>query len=81
MAGFSYYGGFYKSALYPVFRHFDTTLARWALRKYKRLARHHRRAVYWLGGIARAPVCPLASVGHTTDGWMMGPYERRHSYL
>ena len=27
-----YYGRFYKSALYPVFRHFDTTLARWAMR-------------------------------------------------
>lgn len=48
-----YYGRFYKSALYPVFRHFDTTLVRWAMRKYKRLGRHHRRAVYWLGGIAR----------------------------
>ena len=48
-----YYGRFYKSALYPVFRHFDTTLARWAMRKYKRLRRHRRHAVYWLGGTAR----------------------------
>ena len=48
-----YYGRFYKSALYPVFRNFDTTLVRWAMRKYKRLSRHRRRAVYWLGGIAR----------------------------
>ena len=48
-----YYGRFYKSALYPVFRNFDTTLVRWAMRKYKRLSRHRRRTVYWLGGIAR----------------------------
>ena len=48
-----YYGRFYKSALYPVFRNFDTTLVRWAMRKYKRLSRHRRRAVYWLGGVAR----------------------------
>ena len=48
-----YYGRFYKSALHPVFRHFDTTLVRWAMRKYKRLKRHRRRAVYWLGGVAR----------------------------
>jgi RNA-directed DNA polymerase len=47
-----YYGRFYKSALYPVFRHFNGLLVRWAMRKYKRLHRHHRRAEYWLGGIA-----------------------------
>ena len=28
-------------------------LVRWALRKYKRLRRHRRRAEHWLGGIAR----------------------------
>ena len=48
-----YYGRFYKSALSPVFRHFNTTLVRWAMRKYKRLRRHRRRAEYWLGGVAR----------------------------
>ena len=48
-----YYGRFYKSALYSVFRHFNTILVRWAMRKYKRLRRHRRRAEYWLGGIAR----------------------------
>lgn len=47
-----YYGRFYKSALYPVFRHLNTTLVRWAMRKYKKLRRHRRRAEYWLGGIA-----------------------------
>jgi RNA-directed DNA polymerase len=48
-----YYGHFYKSALYPVLRHFNVLLIRWAMRKYKRLRRHRRRAEYWLGGIAR----------------------------
>lgn len=48
-----YFGKFYKSALYPVFRHLNGLLVRWAMRKYKRLRRHHRRAGYWLGGVAR----------------------------
>jgi len=48
-----YYGRFYKSALYPTFRHFSGLLVRWAMRKYKRLRRHRRRAEHWLGGIAR----------------------------
>jgi RNA-directed DNA polymerase len=48
-----YYGHFYPSALYPVFRHLDRTLARWARRKYKRLRGHRRRAEHWLGGVAR----------------------------
>jgi RNA-directed DNA polymerase len=47
-----YYGRFYKSALYAVLRHFNALLVRWAMRKYKRLRRHRRRAEYWLGGIA-----------------------------
>jgi RNA-directed DNA polymerase len=48
-----YFGKFYPSALYPVLRHFNRALARWAMRKYKKLARHLRRAEHWLGGIAR----------------------------
>lgn len=48
-----YFGRFYKSALYPVFRHFNGLLVRWAMRKFKRLRRHRRRAEYWLGGIGR----------------------------
>jgi RNA-directed DNA polymerase len=47
-----YYGRFYKSALYPVFRHCNDLLVRWAMRKYKRLRRHHRRAAHWLVGVA-----------------------------
>lgn len=48
-----YYGRFYKSALIPVFRHLNRTLARWANRKFKRLRGHRRRAEHWLGGVAR----------------------------
>lgn len=48
-----YYGRFYKSALYPILRHFNGLLIRWAMRKFKRLRGHRRRAEYWLGGIAR----------------------------
>jgi RNA-directed DNA polymerase len=48
-----YYGKFYKSALYPVFKHLNRTLARWASRKFKRLRRHRRRAEHWLGAVAR----------------------------
>ena len=36
----NYYGRFYKSMLYPVFRHINEYLVRWAMRKYKRLRRH-----------------------------------------
>ncbi len=49
----NYYGRFYKSALYPILRHLNRTLVRWAMRKFKRLRRHHRRAEYWLGRIAQ----------------------------
>jgi RNA-directed DNA polymerase len=48
-----YFGRFYKSALYPTFRHCNELLTRWAMRKYKRLRRHRRRAEHWLGGVAR----------------------------
>ena len=36
----NYYGRFYKSVLYPTFRHLNEILVRWAMRKYKRLRRH-----------------------------------------
>lgn len=47
-----YYGRFYKSALYPVFRHLNDLLVRRAMRTYQRLRRHHRRAAHWLVGVA-----------------------------
>jgi RNA-directed DNA polymerase len=49
----NYYGHFYKSALYPTLRNLNRILVRWAMRKFKRLRRHQRRAGHWLGRIAR----------------------------
>ena len=49
----NYYGSFYKSAMHPTLRHLNQTLVRWAMRKFKRLRRHRRRAEYWLGKIAK----------------------------
>jgi RNA-directed DNA polymerase len=48
-----YYGRFYPSALYPLLRHVDRALVRWATRKYKKLAHHTRRAEHWLGVVAQ----------------------------
>ena len=49
----NYYGSYYKSALYPILRHLDRSLTRWAVRKFKKLRGHRRRATLWLGRIAR----------------------------
>lgn len=49
----NYYGTFYRSALYAVFRPLDRALVKWAARKYKRLRGHRRRANHWLVAVAR----------------------------
>jgi RNA-directed DNA polymerase len=49
----NYYGRFYKSAMYPMLRHIEMFLIRWAQRKYKRFRRHRTNAGRWLGQIAR----------------------------
>lgn len=49
----NYYGKFYQSALRPLFRPFNYSLTRWAMRKFKRLRGHPGRAQYWLGRLAR----------------------------
>jgi RNA-directed DNA polymerase len=49
----NYYGSYYKSALYPILRQLDRALTRWAMRKFKKLRGHQRRATHWLGRIAR----------------------------
>ena len=49
----NYFGGYYKSAMYPILRSLDRRLVRWATRKYKRLRGHRRRAAHWLERIAR----------------------------
>jgi RNA-directed DNA polymerase len=49
----NYYGSYYKSALYPTLNILNRILIRWAMRKYKRLKRHQRRASHWLQEIAK----------------------------
>ena len=49
----NYYGRFYKSALTPVLRCLERSLMYWARRKFKRLCRHQRQAVHWLGKVSR----------------------------
>lgn len=48
----TYYGRYYKSALYPTFRYLDQCLANWAMAKYKRLRRHRQRAGHWVSNTA-----------------------------
>ena len=48
-----YYGSFHRSALYSVFRSLDFALVKWAVRKFKRLRGHQRRASRWLARIAK----------------------------
>ena len=49
----NYYGHFYKSQLYPVLRHMNDALIHWARRKYKKLAQHKTRAIFWMGRLAK----------------------------
>ncbi len=49
----NYYGQYCQSVLYRIFNVFDRILMRWAMRKYKKLKFHHRRATHWLGRMAR----------------------------
>lgn len=45
----NYYGRFHGSALYSkVFEYLNTTLMRWAMKKYKKLFRRSTRASKWL---------------------------------
>jgi len=47
----NYYGSYYRSALYPVFKHLDRTLARWVMRKFERFNGRFGKALRWLNGI------------------------------
>lgn len=49
----NYYGRFYKSAMYPTLGHINQKLKFWAMRKFKKLRRHRRRAEHRLGAIAK----------------------------
>src|ERR1700730_1187238 len=70
----NYYGRFYKSRLYPLFRRMNEYLVRWAKRKYKRLYGHTRRAKRWLVRVARRDSKLFAHwrLGVRPDGWTMG---------
>ena len=49
----NYYGKYSRSALYPVWRHFNKTLVAWARRKYKPLQRHKTKAGRFIERIAK----------------------------
>jgi RNA-directed DNA polymerase len=48
----NYYCRFHPSAFRPTANHLDIALKRWAMRKFKRLRGHRRRAGHWIGKIA-----------------------------
>jgi group II intron reverse transcriptase/maturase len=49
----NYFGSFYHTEVWNVFRHFDGMLARWARRKYKRLQGHKTRSHQWVRKMSR----------------------------
>jgi RNA-directed DNA polymerase len=51
-----YYGRFQPSALGPLFRHINISLAAWAMRKYKRLRKSRTRAGVFMSEVRRK--CP-----------------------
>lgn len=48
-----YYGKYSPSAMNSVFKHFNTTLVAWAMRKYKKLHRRRRRATHFIEEVAK----------------------------
>jgi RNA-directed DNA polymerase len=50
---FNYYGVFYPTELIQSLKRINDYLVRWAMRKYKRLRRHHRRAWRFLATVER----------------------------
>ena len=49
----AYYGRYYPSAMYAVWRHFNTTLVAWAMQKFKSLRRRKTQAGRFLERIAQ----------------------------
>ena len=43
-----YYGEFYKTAMYPLFKYVNYLLVEWARKKYKRFKRSRKKAANWL---------------------------------
>jgi len=70
----NYYGRFYKSGLTVVFKQLNDYLARWAMRKYKRLKRSWRRGRRFLANVARRDPELFAHWRHgfKPSGWTLG---------
>ena len=49
----NYYGKYHRSTLRPVLRQLDISLAKWAMRKYKRLRKRKKKAGLFIEGIAK----------------------------
>jgi RNA-directed DNA polymerase len=49
----NYYSKFYKSEMYSTLRHINKALIMWARKKYKKFARHKKKAEHFLGRIAK----------------------------
>jgi hypothetical protein len=49
----NYYGKYSRSALYPVWRHFNKTLVAWAMKKYKPFPHRKTRAAKFLEKISQ----------------------------
>ena len=66
----NYYGCYSRSALYPLWRHFNKTLVAWAMRKYKHFNHHKTRAAIFLEKVSREQPRLFA---HWRNG-MIGPF-------
>ena len=61
----NYYGGYRRSEMYSVLRHFNLTLVAWAMAKFKRFRRRKTEASRWLMKISERDPCLFAH-------WQMG---------
>jgi RNA-directed DNA polymerase len=51
----TYYGRFYRSALYPLLKRINTYVIRWAGKKYRRLRSFKKSYAWWWGLVERYP--------------------------
>lgn len=65
----NYYGKYQKSALFPVFRHFNMSLARWVMRKYKNFKGRKTKTANFLEGLLEKQPKLFA---HWKDGFTGG---------
>jgi hypothetical protein len=69
-----FYGRFYRTELIQTLKLINDYLVRWAMREYKRLRGHHRRARQLLADVARREPALFAhwQAGCGASGWVMG---------